>query len=69
MAQLEARVAALEAALSGGGSAAQPFIGQELRPDLSQTPFSAEDDQSDLQEKMKQGSAPAKRAFDTKPQG
>jgi immune inhibitor A len=71
MAQLEARIAVIETALRGdqGGQAAQPFIGQELRPDLSQTPFSAEDDQGDLQQQMKQGSASAKRAFDTKPNG
>ena len=71
MTQLEARIAAIETALSGGGgnNPAQPFIGQELRPDLSQTPFSAEDDQGDLQQQMKQGSAAAKRAYDTKPHG
>ena len=45
------------------------FIGQELRPDLSQTPFSAEEDEGDLQQQMKQGSASAKRAYDTKPHG
>jgi immune inhibitor A len=69
--QLEARVAAIETALRGdqGDQSAQPYIGQELRPDLSQTPFSAEDDQGDLQQQMKQGSGQAKRAYDTKPNG
>lgn len=73
--QIEARIAAIEAALSGrgGGSAgasasAQPYIGQELRPDLSQSPYAAEGDKGDLKEQMKQGSATAKRAYDTKPQ-
>jgi immune inhibitor A len=71
MAQLEARLAAVEMALRGdqANRPAQPFIGQELRPDLSRTPFSTEDDKGDLQQQMKQGSAPAKRAFDTKPHG
>ncbi len=67
MSQLEARISVIETALRGdqGGQAAEPFIGQDLRPDLSQSPFSAEDDQGDLQQQMKQGSAQAKRAFDT----
>ena len=71
MAQLEARIAAIEMALSGDHAdrPAEPFIGQELRPDLSQTPFSAEEDEGDLQQQMKQGSASAKRAYDTKPHG
>jgi immune inhibitor A len=70
MTHLDARLAALEAALRGGGTgAAQPFIGRDLRPDLSQTPFKAEDDQGNVQEQMKKGSASAKRAYDTKPQG
>ncbi len=67
LAQLESRVAALEAAL-GGGTAVQPFIPQELRPDLSQTPFSGEADEGGLHEQMKAGSAQAKRTYDTKPQ-
>ena len=52
MMQLEARLAAVEMALKGNQAnrPAQPFIGQELRPDLSQTPFSAEDDKGDLQQ-------------------
>lgn len=71
MAQIEARIAAIEAALSGGHAEnpAEPFIGQELRPDLSQTPFSADEDEGGLQQQMKQGSAPAKRTYDTKPNG
>ena len=69
--QMEARIAAIETALRGdqGDQPAQPYIGQDLRPDLSQTPYAAEDDQSDLQQQMKQGSGQAKRAYDTKPNG
>lgn len=41
--ELEARVAAIEALLSGG-AAAQPFIGGELRPDLSGGAYMEEQD-------------------------
>jgi len=72
LSQLEARVTALEATLGtapGGLSsattgAAQPFIGSELRPDLSQSALSEEEDHYFLQEQMGLGSAQAKRTFD-----
>jgi immune inhibitor A len=68
VAQLEARIAALEAALgssgAGSGSQTEPFIGSELRPDLSQGAFQQEEDHVHLQEQMRLGSAQAKRAFD-----
>ena len=70
IAQLEARVGALESAynnLAGGsGSAQQPFIGSELRPDLSTGALAGEEDYSQLQEQMRQGSAEAKRLYDSK---
>jgi len=70
IAQLEARVAALEAASSmptgSGAATTEPFIGSELRPDLSESALSAEEDYSQLQELMQQGSAQAKRLFDSK---
>jgi immune inhibitor A len=70
LAELEARVAALEAGLNKTGgtgeTAAAPFIGSELRPDLSQGALSAEEDYSQLNEQMQQGSAEAKRLFDSK---
>jgi immune inhibitor A len=70
MAQLEARVAALEAASSqaigSSPAAVQPFIGAELRPDLSGSTLAAEDDYVQLQKLMQQGSAQAKRLYDSK---
>ena len=68
IAHLEARVSALESALSGpsGAPAPQPFIGSQLRPDLSQGALSAEEDFSQFHEQMRQGSAEAKRQYDTK---
>jgi immune inhibitor A len=70
LAQLEARVAALEAAVNktggSGEAAASPFIGSELRPDLSQGALSAEADYSQLNDQMQQGSAEAKRLYDSK---
>jgi immune inhibitor A len=68
IAHLEARVSALESALSGpsGAPAPQPFIGSQLRPDLSQGALSAEEDFSEIHEQMRQGSADAKRQYDTK---
>lgn len=70
LAQLEARVAALEGIVSGGGgtgeAGAQPFIGSELRPDLSEGALLGEDDFAQLQNQMQQGSAEAKRIFDSK---
>ena len=71
LAQLEARVSALEAVASGGtgetGRAGEsPFIGSELRPDLSEGALSSEEDYAQLQDQMQQGSAEAKRIFDSK---
>ena len=64
VAELEARVAALEAALGSDGEA-EPFIGSELRPDLAGGPdYSG---QGDLQERMAAGDRDAKIAFDTLP--
>ena len=66
--ELAARVAALESAIhtTGISPAGGPFIGSELRPDLSQGALSAEDDGT-LTEQMAQGSVSAKRLFDSKP--
>ena len=70
VAQLEARVSALEeivGQLTGGGQAApRPFIGSEMRPDLSQGALLGEEDATNLQQKMRTGSAAAKRQYDTK---
>ena len=73
-ADLEARLTALENALGLSGPPASPaqfdpFIGSELRPDLSQGAFGAEEDQSQLQQEMLLGSAHAKRVFDSKVKG
>lgn len=68
---LQARVAALEAVVNGGGlgggSNAGPFISNELRPDLSQGALLSEDDQAALKEQMAGGSAHAKRLYDSGP--
>jgi len=70
IAQLEARLTTIEAAfgrLAGrGAAAAEPFIGSELRPDLSKSALAAEQDNSQLQHQMRQGSAQAKRLYDSK---
>ncbi len=64
VAELEARVAALEAALGAGGEA-EPFISSELRPDLVGGPdYSA---QGNLQQRMASGDRDAKIAFDNLP--
>jgi immune inhibitor A len=57
IAELEARIAALESRLQGAG----PYIGEELRPDLTMSPYSAEDDIG--------GPSPLddKRNYDSKP--
>jgi immune inhibitor A len=63
-AELEARVAAVEAAVTLGGEA-QPFIGSELRPDLAGGPdYSAS---GDLQARMAAGDRDAKLSYDTLP--
>ena len=65
VAQLEERLATLEAAVGIGGEG-QAFIGSELRPDLIGGPeYSA---QGDLQQRMAGGDRDAKLAFDTLPQ-
>jgi immune inhibitor A len=69
LAQLEARVSMLEAVvgqLGASGAEAQPFIGRELRPDLSQGALLGEPDYESLRQQMKAGSADAKRGYDTK---
>ena len=64
VAELEARVTALEAALGSGGEAV-PFITSDLRPDLAGGPdYSA---QGNLQERMASGDRDAKIAFDNLP--
>ncbi len=53
--------------MGGGGSGsakAQPMIGGDLRPDLSQGAYQQEEDQQ-LAEQMRQGSAHAKRLYDS----
>jgi immune inhibitor A len=65
---LLARIAALESAVGGGrpsgDSGAGPFIGNELRPDLSQGALSGEEDAA-LNQQMAGGSAHAKRFYDS----
>ncbi|HKP05468.1 MAG TPA: M6 family metalloprotease domain-containing protein [Chthoniobacterales bacterium] len=62
------RIQAIEAALGTGGQAAtaQPFIGRELRPDLTQGALLNEQDLARAQQEMEAGSAQAKRSYDTK---
>jgi len=64
IADLEARVAALEAALGASGES-EPFIGSELRPDLVGGPDYT--NQGSLEERMASGDRDAKIAFDTLP--
>lgn len=68
LANLIARIDALEAAQGGAGSAGmvQPFIGGQLRPDLTQSALLGEPDLSQIQQQMEAGSAQAKRSYDTK---
>jgi hypothetical protein len=61
-AALEERVAALEQLLGRP----QPFIEQELRPDLSRGALTAEDDLEEMNKRMAEGDAQAKRSFDSK---
>jgi immune inhibitor A len=63
VAYLEARVAALEAMLGGG----QPFIEEELRPDLSGSALSEEGDLEMLRQRLAGGDPAAKSEFDAKP--
>jgi len=63
---LEARIAALETAMTGSPSAAPaPFIDAALRPDLTGAAPSAEEAQLGL--RMARGDRDAKRAFDAPP--
>jgi len=64
IAELDARVTALETALGSGGEA-EPFISSELRPDLVGGPDYS--DQGNLQERMASGDRDAKIAFDNLP--
>ena len=65
LADLDARVSALEAALGSGGEGAEPFISGELRPDLVGGPDY--DAQQNLQTRMASGDRDAKIAFDNLP--
>jgi immune inhibitor A len=63
--ELRARISAIEAALTGGSQAgAGPFIGAELRPDLSQGALSAEPSYG-AEGQSGTGAAPSKRLLDT----
>ena len=65
LADLDARVSALEAAMESGGAPAEPFISSELRPDLVGGPdYEA---QQNLQTRMATGDRDAKIAFDNLP--
>jgi immune inhibitor A len=64
VAELEARVAALESSMGWGGNA-EPFIGSDLRPDLVGGPSYS--GTGDLQARMAAGDRDAKVAFDTLP--
>lgn len=70
IADLLARISALEAAVGGAGAGFErggPFIGNELRPDLSHGAMSGEDDNAGLNAAMAAGSGQAKRLFDSGP--
>jgi hypothetical protein len=60
--ELEARVAMLEQAVAG----LEPFIGEELRPDLRQGALSEEGDLDEIQRQMLEGDAQAKRLMDSR---
>ena len=70
---LQTRVENLEFAVSQltGSTApepdpAQPFIGTDLRPDLTQGAISGEEDYQSVRERMGQGAPSAKRIYDSK---
>lgn len=65
---LTVRVAALEAAVLAlsSGLSAEPFIGSELRPDLSEGALLGEEDYASLQQQMQAGAPEGKRGFDSK---
>jgi len=64
VAELEARLTAIESALGWGGTT-EPFIGSDVRPDLVGGPDYTR--AGDLQERMAAGDRDAKLAFDTLP--
>ncbi len=67
IAQLEAVVGQLVGGMGEEGgeeSGRAPFIGQELRPDLSTGALGEEDDLEGLRQQMKSGAADAKRLYD-----
>jgi immune inhibitor A len=64
---LEDRLSALEARMAAGDTGeASPFIDTELRPDLSQGALLSEEDVGEIRKQMEEGSAPAKRYYDSK---
>jgi hypothetical protein len=63
MAELRARIETLERQLSSP----EPFISQDLRPDLRRGALAAEDDLDEATKRMAEGDRGAKRSFDTKP--
>jgi immune inhibitor A len=67
LAALEDRMSALEARIAAGETEeAKPFIGAELRPDLSQGALLSEEDVDEIHKQMEEGLAPAKRYYDSK---
>lgn len=62
MGGLEERVANLEAVVQS----LEPFITGDLRPDLRESALAAEPDCDEVQARMREGAAEAKRHFDTK---
>ena len=70
LARIEARLSTLEASIQQSRppaalAAPEPFIGSNLRPDLSQGALTGEEDFAQLHQQMRMGSAQAKRNFDT----
>lgn len=59
---LEDRVTRLESMLQG----IEPYIGSELRPDLKESALASEYDCDEVQARMREGAADAKRLYDTK---
>lgn len=68
LAHLASRIESLEAAQGGAqrGLTGKPFIGANLRPDLTHSALAAEPDQAQMLQQMEAGSAHAKRSFDSK---
>lgn len=63
---LEFSVSQLASGSSGVSEAVEPFIGSDLRPDLSQSALLQEPDYQPLHDEMRRGSPSAKRLYDTK---